>query len=230
MKVICPECSAEYDVPVPLLGEAGRRVRCSSCGHIWIPDLDMTPESNFGGFRGFDENMDIEPIPSSVHPDDDDGSGGHEGPGFFAGLNYTYLGKLLAGFGLACLFIAIFLGIGVAVGLNKGVLRPLFTPFGLAGEAVKSPLVIQDVTAKASQDAAGQPILSINGKIHNGGTYAVQVPQIEITLLGETGLEGDSLQVEPSVKSLDAGQDVTFSASMQGGAAHGDKVKVRFIP
>ncbi|MFC7735476.1 zinc-ribbon domain-containing protein [Roseomonas sp. GCM10028921] len=39
MRVACPECAAEYDLPPALatrLGE-GRTVRCARCGTTWVP-------------------------------------------------------------------------------------------------------------------------------------------------------------------------------------------------
>src|SRR6185369_3768424 len=110
-------------------------------------------------------------------------SHGHDGPGFFASLDFKYLGKMAAGFGVACLIFAILLGVGAAAGLNNGVLRPIFAPFGLAGTPAPSPLQILDVTAKAEQDAAGQPVLNITGRVHNDGHFTAKIPTIEITLL-----------------------------------------------
>ena len=36
MRIVCPSCSAEYDVPDSLL-TAGRVVRCARCGDEWLP-------------------------------------------------------------------------------------------------------------------------------------------------------------------------------------------------
>ena len=35
MDVTCPACGAGYRVPDGLIGPQGRRVSCSSCGHLW---------------------------------------------------------------------------------------------------------------------------------------------------------------------------------------------------
>ncbi|QRF67636.1 zinc-ribbon domain-containing protein [Ponticoccus alexandrii] len=43
MRLICPNCGAQYDVPVDVIPEAGRDVQCSNCGHTWFqrhPDED----------------------------------------------------------------------------------------------------------------------------------------------------------------------------------------------
>lgn len=35
MRLICPECAAQYEVDASVIPEAGRDVQCSSCGHTW---------------------------------------------------------------------------------------------------------------------------------------------------------------------------------------------------
>jgi predicted Zn finger-like uncharacterized protein len=35
MRLSCPNCSIEYDVPDSALGGRGRRLRCSACAHEW---------------------------------------------------------------------------------------------------------------------------------------------------------------------------------------------------
>ncbi|WP_422075115.1 zinc-ribbon domain-containing protein [Tranquillimonas rosea] len=36
MRLICPNCAAQYEVDAGLIPEAGRDVQCSSCGHTWF--------------------------------------------------------------------------------------------------------------------------------------------------------------------------------------------------
>lgn len=43
MRLICPNCGAQYDVPDEVMPAAGRDVQCSNCGHTWFqthPDAD----------------------------------------------------------------------------------------------------------------------------------------------------------------------------------------------
>lgn len=42
MRLICPNCSAKYDVDGTVIPDAGREVKCSSCQHVWFqePDAD----------------------------------------------------------------------------------------------------------------------------------------------------------------------------------------------
>ncbi|WP_226622027.1 zinc-ribbon domain-containing protein [Alloyangia pacifica] len=36
MRLICPNCGAQYEVPVDAIPAGGRDVQCSSCGHTWF--------------------------------------------------------------------------------------------------------------------------------------------------------------------------------------------------
>lgn len=37
MRIVCPSCEAEYDVPDSLLGGRPRHVRCAKCAREWAP-------------------------------------------------------------------------------------------------------------------------------------------------------------------------------------------------
>jgi predicted Zn finger-like uncharacterized protein len=43
MRLICPSCSAAYDVPDHRLGGGARRLRCTRCAHEW--KLEPAPEA-----------------------------------------------------------------------------------------------------------------------------------------------------------------------------------------
>jgi predicted Zn finger-like uncharacterized protein len=43
MRIVCPTCSAAYDVPDSLV-TAGRSVRCARCGGDWTPVAVAAPE------------------------------------------------------------------------------------------------------------------------------------------------------------------------------------------
>ncbi|MFP4328891.1 MAG: zinc-ribbon domain-containing protein, partial [Paracoccaceae bacterium] len=36
MRLICPNCGAQYEVPNDVIPQDGRDVQCSSCGHTWF--------------------------------------------------------------------------------------------------------------------------------------------------------------------------------------------------
>lgn len=49
MRLICPECAAQYEIADGLIPPDGRDVECSSCGHGWrqsgLPPLRLSPDA-----------------------------------------------------------------------------------------------------------------------------------------------------------------------------------------
>ncbi|QFS84448.1 hypothetical protein FIU97_16960 [Roseivivax sp. THAF40] len=46
MRLTCPNCNAQYEVPVDVIPDAGRDVQCSNCGHTWFQHHpDHAPEA-----------------------------------------------------------------------------------------------------------------------------------------------------------------------------------------
>lgn len=44
IRLVCPNCGAQYEVPLNVIPDAGRDVQCSSCAHTWFqrhPDQDQ---------------------------------------------------------------------------------------------------------------------------------------------------------------------------------------------
>ncbi len=51
MRLSCPNCGAQYEVPVEVIPENGRDVQCSNCGHTWFqvhPDHDAEMSADLG--------------------------------------------------------------------------------------------------------------------------------------------------------------------------------------
>lgn len=52
MRLICPNCSAQYEVDVSLIPDEGRDVQCSNCGNTWFelpPPMADAPETSLSG-------------------------------------------------------------------------------------------------------------------------------------------------------------------------------------
>ena len=48
MRLICPNCDAQYEVDDAAIPSAGRDVQCSSCGHGWFqthPEVEAAQEA-----------------------------------------------------------------------------------------------------------------------------------------------------------------------------------------
>ena len=48
MRLVCPNCDAEYEVDAAAIPLPGRDVQCSNCGHAWFqahPELEAAEEA-----------------------------------------------------------------------------------------------------------------------------------------------------------------------------------------
>lgn len=71
MRLICPNCGAQYEVPQSVIPEAGRDVQCSSCGHTWFqthPDTAAAETDAGEPANLWDDDDDDDPVD---HPDTD---------------------------------------------------------------------------------------------------------------------------------------------------------------
>lgn len=90
MRLICPNCDAQYEVDGNAIPDTGRDVQCSNCGHAWFhlrdtladdpaDDLYLEPEPEPGpavpaalaqtdtrGDDGYDDGDEIDPLPPAV--------------------------------------------------------------------------------------------------------------------------------------------------------------------
>lgn len=57
MRLICPNCGAQYEVDDAVIPEQGRDVQCSNCGHTWFQ------QSSNGGIIQADDDHDVEEAP-----------------------------------------------------------------------------------------------------------------------------------------------------------------------
>lgn len=78
MRLICPNCGAQYEVDVSVIPETGRDVQCSNCGHTWFqshPDherAESVEQENKEPQVDLDDDVstDLPPEPEDV-PDDE---------------------------------------------------------------------------------------------------------------------------------------------------------------
>lgn len=77
MRLICPNCGAQYEVPEEVIPEDGRDVQCSNCGDTWFqthpdhPQHSETEEPAFDDEQPLDKDK-AEDQPDWTEPDDEE--------------------------------------------------------------------------------------------------------------------------------------------------------------
>ena len=69
MRLICPNCDAEYQVDDAAIPEAGRDVQCSNCGHAWFQlpaEVELANEAEDDLFGAPDDQGIITPPPAPI--------------------------------------------------------------------------------------------------------------------------------------------------------------------
>jgi predicted Zn finger-like uncharacterized protein len=85
MRIVCPSCSAEYDVPDSLV-TAGRVVRCARCGGEWMPvevgaaERHSVPPSPVQPTMDDPPPVPGEPVPTAAPPPVDGSAGAETSP------------------------------------------------------------------------------------------------------------------------------------------------------
>ena len=64
MRLICPNCDAQYEVDAAVIPDGGRDVQCSSCGHTWFQTA-LTPEPT--------DDEDSNAVPAAATPPEPEG-------------------------------------------------------------------------------------------------------------------------------------------------------------
>ncbi|WP_375261775.1 zinc-ribbon domain-containing protein [Palleronia sp.] len=69
MRIICPNCAAQYEVDATLIPQEGRDVQCSACGHTWMQYADGTVEEIADASDPVPETATPEPAPPAAPPE-----------------------------------------------------------------------------------------------------------------------------------------------------------------
>lgn len=75
MRLVCPNCGAQYEVDERVIPDAGRDVQCSACGHAWYQQPSGRPESEDLAPASADEQLD----PDADEDEDEGEDGGAQG-------------------------------------------------------------------------------------------------------------------------------------------------------
>jgi predicted Zn finger-like uncharacterized protein len=225
MIVTCDNCQTRYNLSLSDIGESGRRVRCTNCGHEWVQfqkagEKREDDESDFIEIVMPDEDVVIEaetlddhdPIPDAVKPnhEHDDIKKMISPPVQMPGLTPAVRGYAAA----ACLFVLIIAGLCIArnsVVVSWPPATGFFNMLGLETRGRGDGLMFEEVKAVSAPNGKGVAMLTISGKIGNMRNYPVVIPAIRTELRREDGSVADSWQIAPPSATIDGNAELPFS-------------------
>ncbi len=72
MRLICPNCDAQYEVDDSAIPETGRDVQCSNCGNAWFQERERLPEDATADLYREPEEAVSPPVPEAIAQREDD--------------------------------------------------------------------------------------------------------------------------------------------------------------
>ncbi len=223
MKLVCPECSTEFDVPDGMLGARGKRVRCASCRHIWfqVPVQEDAP----GNFKRMEESVAVEPIPASLHPDMNELTPPPtpKKPSVLHDINWRYLTLMVAGFVLGCLVLGGLLaglalsGIASDFFISRNIIKPYIDPLKIIGVSV------------IESKRANEDLTMISGRLVNSSSEVQILPPLDFIPVDADGIAAEGLRIKSNKTTLNPQESMEFKAQLQGVAPPGGQIRVVIV-
>lgn len=255
MFVTCSECETMYKVEERLLGQQGRKVRCTECDHMWHqeappaeeeapqptekPDwMDDDEENDELDFRtavkGQYFNEDEIDIPQAVKPAPET----EPVPAEFEipVMDYRPLGMAAGQFGAFVFLLLSFVTLSGLFLLKKPVVShyPAMAHFyQTIGFDLKAPgegFALSDMTAQSLQGAKGKRVLTIGARLANISDEKMDYPSLQARLKGAYGgvLKTWDFQPEKGL-ALASGESVPVDLTFKDAPADGKTVELRVI-
>lgn len=241
MIVTCPNCETRFQVDDAALGAAaGRRVRCASCGNLWIYSTEAeaihaavagltaeaamattTPPAPPGAEPGRTEpRIGSRPLPT--------GPTAQPRPSVAAELPAAARQRGIRAGSLALIVLAVLLVLGAILGRDKIIATwPATAPVYAALRLTEQPGAGLEVTVTPKRTAQA---LVIEGNIVNGSATPRRIPKLRVTLQdgGKTDLE--SKVIDPPVDRLVPGASARFNTVFDHPSITATGVAVTFAP
>jgi predicted Zn finger-like uncharacterized protein len=234
MILTCPECATSYFVDDSRIPEAGRTVKCTSCGHRWTAQKE-TPAPPAAEPEPAPVEPAPTPEPAAAPPPVDD-------------LEFVAIERppervrrvaapkpandsksaVTVWIGAAALVVALVAGAIVFRGEVIKLWPKSRTAYASLGLPVNSVgLVIEGVRAEPTF-LAGRPVLSVTGALRNVKGEAVTAPPLRINLLNRAGKPIAAKVVRPIDPRIPAGATRHFAIAISDPPANARDLEVVF--
>lgn len=227
MILTCPSCSARFTINTELIGPAGRKVRCGSCGHTWrqLPtvenDAQPPPQGPVEVEPEYSERDAIRGVrrrsAAALRSRAQRGTGGR--------------GRLIAWGAFAAVVVlligTLWLGRDAIVVAMPEAAR-FYEIFGVGGEAPGEGLSLQEVTS-VRRTFDGQRRLIIEGVVANVSESDRPVPTLRASLHDASGQELASWYFSTDVTKLSPGERTTFSTLAQSPPDGATELTINFV-
>jgi predicted Zn finger-like uncharacterized protein len=231
MILICENCQTRYLVASSAIGEEGRKVRCTNCGHEWFQnykriDADFVTEPEPEVKK---EIREPEPIPDVIKPVPEGSN--LPLPAAEAAMLNRRSGN--AGY-LAALFV--FIAIAALLVVFRKPVTHIWPPaaglyqiMGLAASLPGEGLALEGITAVAGIDEHGVNTLEITGHIVNKQDKPGDVPSLLSALRTTEGKIYDVWEIKPPQEKLGPREVVEFHTAYPEIPDNIKDVSIRFM-
>jgi predicted Zn finger-like uncharacterized protein len=255
MLIICPACSARYQLDGTKLPNTWRNMRCGRCGNRWQAapidtpaDVLPTSVSEVGAHNPHLPGETVARTRAPHHARLATGDWEAAGavsvgvieaalPSVRAGIPTAHAAdrrvsssksrqgqSFLLGIALALALAALYYRADVvsAVPASAGLYEMVGLPVNLRG------LEFRDVDSERTYED-GLPVLVIEGRIANIRAEAVEVPSVQIAILGSRGEELYSWRVEPRRERLEAKEDMRIRTRLTAPPSGARDIRLQFV-
>ncbi len=224
MILTCENCQARYLVAPHVLGEAGRRVRCTSCGHEWHQINEEPQDEDPVDFRSILDA--VEPIPESVMPVQEEKPVLQPIP---KKQRRPVSGRIKA-YAAAAVIV---LGIAGSLYPLKNEIVQIWPPaaglYMAIGQDVPvkgEGLIFDQLTA---EDVHAEGIIKIEGRIINLKSTPAVIPAIQATAVDDNNKPIARRIVDPGGEELKGQGETTFSVVYPDPPKNAKRITLRFV-
>jgi predicted Zn finger-like uncharacterized protein len=229
MILTCPSCGTRYQTGEAHFKPPGRNVRCAKCRHVWFqstPELEIpiepepvissaATETGASGALNFGAQVRAEEAAAEAEPPLERS----RGAALAQGVGWLALLVLLGTIGWATIAYRETIA---------SVWPPSATLYSILGMPVNVRGVALTNISYKQEYEAGQPVLSVTGKVVNMSNREQPVPETRVVLMDDAKRELYHWTFDAGVSTLKPGAETPFATRLSSPPADARNLNVRF--